>query len=93
MNGINFMVVCRCCRKNVFKDPDDDDEGFVSSVGTLDDAMLSLSMACYYHRLKSIVISSTNNGNAAKCIRNELLYLSSREEEPDFDHIRLCSPN
>ena len=52
INGINFKSVCRCCGKNVFKDPDGDDEGFVSSFGTLEDTMLSLPMACYYHRLK-----------------------------------------
>ena len=57
MDGINFKIVCRCCEKNVFKDPDDnDDEGFVSSIATLKDTMLPLPMACYYHRLKSVVI-------------------------------------
>ena len=48
MNDINFKIICGCCRKNAFKDPDDDDdEGFVSSFSTLEDAMLSLPMACY----------------------------------------------
>ena len=47
LNGINFKIVCRCYGKNVFKDPDDDSEGFVSFFGTLEDAMLSLPMACY----------------------------------------------
>ena len=42
MNGINFKIICRWCRKNVFKDPDDDDDRFVSSFGTLDDVLLSL---------------------------------------------------
>ena len=56
MNAINVKIVCRCCEKNVFKDLDDnDDEDFVSSFGTLDDSMLSLQMACYYHRLESVV--------------------------------------
>ena len=33
INGINFMIVCRYCGKNVFKDLEDDyDEGFVSSL-------------------------------------------------------------
>ena len=91
MNVINFKIVWRCCGKNVFKDPDDDDEGFVSSFVTLEDAMLSLPMACYYHRLKSIVMFGTKNDNSAKFIRNRLLHLLSREEEPDFDHIWHCS--
>ena len=39
INGINFKIICRCCRKNAFKDLDDDDEGFVSSFGTLEDVM------------------------------------------------------
>ena len=45
----------------MFKDPDgeDDDEGFVSSFVTLEDAMLSLPMACYCHRLKSVVMIGT----------------------------------
>ena len=52
MNGINLKIVCRCCGNNMFKDPDDDDgEGFVSSFGTHEDAMLSPPMACYYHKL------------------------------------------
>ena len=39
---------------NVFKDPDDgDDECFGSSFGTLEDAMMSLPMACYYPRFIS----------------------------------------
>ena len=59
INGINFKVICRCCGKNVFKDPDDDDDGFVSSFGTLKNAMMSLNMACYYHRLKSVVAFGT----------------------------------
>ena len=34
------------------------------------------------------------NGNARKFIRNRLLHpLSREEEEPDFDHIQLCSPD
>ena len=33
------------------------------------------------------------NGNAAKFIRNRLLHLSLSEEELDFDHIQLCSPD
>ena len=45
MKSINFKIVYRCCEKNVIKDPDDDDEGFVSSFVTLGDAMLSLPMA------------------------------------------------
>ena len=87
VNGINFKILCRCCEKNDFKDPDDDDEDFISSFATLEDAMLSLPMACYYHRLKSIVMFGTKNDNSAKFIRNRLLHLLSREEEPDFDHI------
>ena len=43
----------------MFKDPYDDNEGFVSSFATLEDAMLSLPMACYYYRLKSDVLSGT----------------------------------
>ena len=95
MNGINFKIACRCFEKNVFKDPDDDDdEGFVSSFATLEDATLSLPMACYHHRLKSFVMFGTKNGNAWTVIRNRLLHpLSKEEEEPDFDHIRFCSPN
>ena len=59
-NGINSEIVSRCCEKNVFKDPDDDDdEGFISSFVTLEDAMLSLPMACYCHRLKSVVMFGT----------------------------------
>ena len=52
MNGMNFKIVCRCFGKNVFKDPDDDDKGFASSFATVENTMLSLQMACYYHRLK-----------------------------------------
>ena len=59
----------------MFKDPDDDSESLVSSFGTFEDALLSLSMA----------------GNAATFIKNRLLHPSSREEEPDFDHINLCN--
>ena len=60
MNGITFTTVCKCCRKNVFKDPDDDDdEGFVSSFATVEDPMLSLPKACYHHRLKSVVLFGT----------------------------------
>ena len=92
MNGINFKIICRCCGKNIFKNPDDD-EGFVSFFGTIDDAMLSLPKACYYHRLKSVVFFQTKDGNARKFIRNRFLHLLSKEEEePDFDHI-CCSPN
>ena len=92
MNGINFKILCRCCGKNVFKDhADNDSEGMESSFGTLEDSMLSLSMACHYHKLISIVMFGTQNGNAAKFIRNRLLYLSTREEEPCFDHNRLCT--
>ena len=88
MNGINFKIVCRCCGKNVFKDLDDDSEGFLSSFDILEDAMLSLPMACYYHRLKSVVIFGTKDDNARKFMRNRLLHLLSKEEEdPDFDHI------
>ena len=38
MNGIIVMIVCR----NLFNDPDDDSEGFVSFFVTLEDATLSL---------------------------------------------------
>ena len=61
MNGINLKNVCRYCKKNVCKDPDEDYEGFLSSFATLEDAMLSLPMACYYHRLKSVVMFGTKN--------------------------------
>ena len=45
---INFKIVCRCFGNNLFKEPNDDDlEGLVSSLGTLEDAMLSLPMAYY----------------------------------------------
>ena len=27
IKGINFKIICRYCQKNVFKDPDDDDDG------------------------------------------------------------------
>ena len=54
--------------------------------------MLSLSMACFYHKLKSVVLFDMKNGNAMKFIRNRLLHpLLRKEEEPDFDHIQLCS--
>ena len=43
----------------MFKGPDDDDEGLVSFFGTLEDAMLSLPMACYYHRLTSFLMFGT----------------------------------
>ena len=59
INGINFKIICTCCVKNVFKDLDNDDEGFVSSFITLEDAMLSLSITCYYNRLKSVVLLGT----------------------------------
>ena len=80
-NGISFEIICRCCGKNVFKDFDDDDEGIVSSFAIFEDAMLSLPMACYYHRLKSVALFQTNNGNAMKFIRNRLLHSLSKEEE------------
>ena len=51
-------------------------------------------MACYYQRLKLVVMSSKKIGNEAKFIRNRLLHpLLRKEEEPDFDHIQLCSPD
>ena len=88
INCITFKIICRCCEKNVFKDPDNDVKGFVSSFGSLEDAMLSLPMACYYHRLKSVVMFGTKNDNARKFISNRLLHSSSKEEEePVFDHI------
>ena len=77
----------------MFKDPDDNDEGLASSFGTLEDAMLSLLMAYYYHRLKSVMMFGTKNDNARTFIRNRLLHPLSREEEPDSDHIGLCSPD
>ena len=43
----------------MLKDHDDDDKGFLSSFGTHEDAMLSLPMACYHHRLKSVVMFGT----------------------------------
>ena len=93
MNVINYKIIRRFCGKNVFKDPDHDSEGFVSSFVTLEDAMLSLTMSCYYHRLKSVVMSSTNSGNTRTFIRKRLLHPSSIEEEPNFDHIQLWSPD
>ena len=89
MNGINFKIICRCYGRNLFKDPDDDDdEGFVSSFTTLEDAMLALPMAKYYYRLKSVVMFGTKNSNTMKFIRNRFLHhLSREEEELDFDHI------
>ena len=90
MNVINFKIICRCHGKNVFKYPyDDDTKGFVSSFGTLESAMLSLSMTCHCHRLNFIVIFGTK----MEMQQNRLLHSSSREEEPDFDHICICSPN
>ena len=79
----------------MFKDPDDDDdEGFVSSFATFKDEMLSLPMACCYHRLKSVVMSGTEDGNARIFISNRLFCPLSREnDEPDFDYILLCSPD
>ena len=60
MNGINFKIFCRWFGKNAFKVPCDDNlEDLVSSFGTLEDDMLSLPMACYYHRLISVVIFGT----------------------------------
>ena len=68
------------------KDPDDED--FASSFAILEHAMLSLPMACYYQRLKSVVLFGTKNCNARKFVRNRLLHPLSREkEEPDFNHI------
>ena len=88
LKGINFKIVCKCCGKNTFKRPDVDDKGFVSSFATLEDEMMSLPMACYFHSLKSFVIFGTRNGDEKKYIRNKLFHpLSREEEEPDFDHI------
>ena len=42
MNDINIKIGCKCCGKNVFNDSHDEEEGFVSSFGTLEDEMLSL---------------------------------------------------
>ena len=64
INGINFKIFCRCCGKNVLKDPDDDSERFLSAIDTLEDAMLSLPKACYFHWLKSVVMFGTKTGNA-----------------------------
>ena len=92
MNGINIKMDYKCCGKNVFRDPaENDSEGLVSSFGILEDAMLSLPMAFYYHRLNSVAMLGAHTANAAKFIRNRLLCPSLREEEPDFDHIRLCT--
>ena len=55
---------------------------------------LSLPIACYYHRLKSVVMFCTKNGNTKKFIMNRLLHPLSREEDqPDFNHIWLCLPD
>ena len=56
MNGINFKIVGKCCGKNVFNNPNDNNEDFVSFFATLENAMLSLLIACHYHRLKSVVL-------------------------------------
>ena len=69
MNGINFKIVFRFFGKNVFKDPNNDNEGFVTSFIVLEEAMLSLLMACYSHRLKSAVMFKTKDGNA-RCQNN-----------------------
>ena len=74
MIGINFKIICRCYGKNVFKNSDDDDKGFVSSFGILEDAKQSLPIACYYCRLKSVVMFDTKDGNARTFIRNRLLH-------------------
>ena len=66
----------------------------VSSFGTHEDAMLSLPMACYYHRLKLVALFKMTNSNGRNFIRNRLLHpFSKEEEEPDFDHIGLCYPD
>ena len=55
--AFDVKIVCRCYGKNVFKGTDEDDsEGIVSSFCTLEDAILILPMACYYKRLKSVVM-------------------------------------
>ena len=93
-HDLYLKVVCKCCGKNEFQDPaDDDSEGLVSFFGHLEDAMSSLPFACSYHRLKSIAILDTNNDNASKFIMNRLLHPPSKEAEPNFDHIRFCSPD
>ena len=62
MCSIHFQILCRCCDKNVFQDPADDDlESVVSLYGNLWDAMFALSTACYYHRLKSILMLNAKN--------------------------------
>ena len=57
--------------------------------------MLSLPIAYYYHRLKSVVMFKTKDVNERKFIRNRLLHPLSKEEEeePDYDHIQVCSPD
>ena len=92
INGINFKIFYKCCRKHEFKDlADVDSEGLASSLNTLEDSMLLLPMTCYYS-IKSVMMLGTQTGDAAKFIRNKLLQPSIREEEPGFNHIRLCSP-
>ena len=74
MNGNNFKIIFMCCGKNVFKDPDDNNsEDLVSSLSTLEDTMLSLPMACHYHRLKLVVIFGMQTGNSAKFIRKSFI--------------------
>ena len=80
----------------MFKDPDDDDKGFVLFLGTFENAILSLPMSCDHHNLKSIVMFKTKDGNETKFTRNRLIHpLSKKEEEPDitFDFVLLTNPN
>ena len=85
MNGINVKNYGRCRGKNVIKDSDDEnDEGFVSSFCTLEDTILSLPMACYYHRLNQLW-SLEQQWQSAKLIRNRLLHPLPRGDDPDFD--------
>ena len=72
----------------MFKDPDDKNEGIVSSIATLDDAKLSLPMTCYYHRLKAVVMLNTKDSNAKTLIGNGLIHpILTEEEDPNFDFI------
>ena len=58
INGLHFKITYRCCDKNVFQDPtDDDSEGWVSFYVDLEDAMLA--MACYFLRVRSILMLDT----------------------------------
>ena len=67
MNDMNWQDCLQMLWQEFFQRP------WWWSYSNLEDAMFALPMAAYYHKLMSVVIWDTKNGNATKFIKNSLL--------------------